>query len=302
MTDRASLPGRVGGHSPGIGRCRPGRRAHGCECVAKCGSAFFGPGHPFLSRSSDGRQGRCCRSHRSRTSPPRQRSCREPLFLNNRYHDPLTSQFISVDPLVTTTGQPYIYGNANPTTYSDPDGLCPISGPGSAEACWAYASVDYTTTVHVTDELITVSTAGRPSVHHEREELRTAHIAGDEVFQELARGLDSLVSTVGEVSDDVADWSNSTTLMCLALAAGEKDSAPVGLGCAAVAQGIAGSATGTSVVVELYEDRNLSVCTTLDATHSFAVPGGLVGDLGTSWVREYLKQATGAALGASCSD
>ena len=45
-------------------------------------------------------------------------------YLNNRYHDPTTNQFISVDPLVTTTGEPYIYGAANPITYSDPDGLC----------------------------------------------------------------------------------------------------------------------------------------------------------------------------------
>ena len=44
--------------------------------------------------------------------------------LNNRYHDPITGQFISVDPLVTTTGQPYIYGAANPATLSDPLGLC----------------------------------------------------------------------------------------------------------------------------------------------------------------------------------
>jgi len=32
--------------------------------------------------------------------------------------------FISVDPLVTTTGEPYIYGAANPVTTSDPTGLC----------------------------------------------------------------------------------------------------------------------------------------------------------------------------------
>ena len=59
------------------------------------------------------------------------------VYLNNRYHDPTLGTFISVDPLVTTTGQPYTYGNANPITYSDPTGLkgcdsnhrCP-GGPG----------------------------------------------------------------------------------------------------------------------------------------------------------------------------
>ena len=32
--------------------------------------------------------------------------------------------FVSVDPLVTTTGEPYIYGSGNPITRSDPTGLC----------------------------------------------------------------------------------------------------------------------------------------------------------------------------------
>ena len=36
------------------------------------------------------------------------------LFLNNRYHDPTTGQFISVDPMVTVTGEPYVCGSANP--------------------------------------------------------------------------------------------------------------------------------------------------------------------------------------------
>ena len=46
------------------------------------------------------------------------------MFLSNRYHDHQLGVFISVDPLVTTTGEPYIYGAANPITYSDPSGLC----------------------------------------------------------------------------------------------------------------------------------------------------------------------------------
>jgi RHS repeat-associated protein len=41
-------------------------------------------------------------------------------YLNNRYHDPTTGALLSVDPLVTTTGMPYLYGNGNPITYSDP--------------------------------------------------------------------------------------------------------------------------------------------------------------------------------------
>ena len=56
-------------------------------------------------------------------------------YLNNRHYDSTTGVFISVDPLVTKTMQPYIYGAANPVTYSDPDGLepCPKSGCSAAD-------------------------------------------------------------------------------------------------------------------------------------------------------------------------
>lgn len=59
----------------------------------------------------------------SKTGVPRADAGSCVIYLNNRYHDPMTGQFISVDPLVTTTGEPYIYGAANPATYSDPSGL-----------------------------------------------------------------------------------------------------------------------------------------------------------------------------------
>ncbi|MDJ0770486.1 MAG: RHS repeat-associated core domain-containing protein [Ilumatobacter sp.] len=45
------------------------------------------------------------------------------VCLNNRHHDPTLGQFISVDPLVTQTSEPYIYASGNPITWSDPSGL-----------------------------------------------------------------------------------------------------------------------------------------------------------------------------------
>jgi len=47
------------------------------------------------------------------------------VFLNNRYTDPSLGAFISVDPLVGQTGQPYLYANGSPATLSDPSGLDP---------------------------------------------------------------------------------------------------------------------------------------------------------------------------------
>jgi RHS repeat-associated protein len=45
-------------------------------------------------------------------------------YLNNRYYDPTVGVFLSVDPLVSKTGDPYLYASGNPTTRSDPSGLC----------------------------------------------------------------------------------------------------------------------------------------------------------------------------------
>jgi RHS repeat-associated protein len=41
----------------------------------------------------------------------------------NRYYDPSTDQFLSVDPLVDQTGQPYVFVNDDPLNAEDPLGL-----------------------------------------------------------------------------------------------------------------------------------------------------------------------------------
>jgi RHS repeat-associated protein len=45
------------------------------------------------------------------------------IYLVNRYYDPATDQFISVDPDVAETGQPYAYDNDDPLNETDPIGL-----------------------------------------------------------------------------------------------------------------------------------------------------------------------------------
>jgi RHS repeat-associated protein len=49
-------------------------------------------------------------------------------YLQARYYDPSTAQFISVDPLVGATGQPYGYAGGNPLALSDPRGLACQAG------------------------------------------------------------------------------------------------------------------------------------------------------------------------------
>lgn len=44
-------------------------------------------------------------------------------YLQARYYDPSTGQFVSVDPLVELTGEPYSYADDNPVNRTDPAGL-----------------------------------------------------------------------------------------------------------------------------------------------------------------------------------
>ncbi|HEV2427468.1 MAG TPA: RHS repeat-associated core domain-containing protein [Acidimicrobiales bacterium] len=45
------------------------------------------------------------------------------IYVINRYYDPSTDQFLSIDPLVDETGQPYAFTNDNPLNSTDPLGL-----------------------------------------------------------------------------------------------------------------------------------------------------------------------------------
>jgi RHS repeat-associated protein len=53
------------------------------------------------------------------------------IYLDHRYYDPATAQFVSVDPAVAMTGAPYYYANDDPVNGSDPTGLRP-AGPAIA--------------------------------------------------------------------------------------------------------------------------------------------------------------------------
>ena len=48
----------------------------------------------------------------------------------NRYYDPTTDQFLSIDPHVQTTDQPYVFTNDDPLNAEDPLGIYAISGTG----------------------------------------------------------------------------------------------------------------------------------------------------------------------------
>jgi RHS repeat-associated protein len=58
------------------------------------------------------------------------------IYLVNRYYDPSTGQFLSVDPDVDQTDQPYAYATGNPVSETDPTGLNVINL--RAVSTWAY--------------------------------------------------------------------------------------------------------------------------------------------------------------------
>jgi hypothetical protein len=76
-------------------------------------------------------RGRCASGRVCHVVPRRQLArCRRPggrpvgRVGVGRYYDPQTSQFLSVDPLVDETGQPYAYTGDDPVNAIDPLGLC----------------------------------------------------------------------------------------------------------------------------------------------------------------------------------
>lgn len=46
------------------------------------------------------------------------------VYLRARDYDPITGQFLTIDPAIDETQQPYAYANNNPLSNSDPSGLC----------------------------------------------------------------------------------------------------------------------------------------------------------------------------------
>jgi RHS repeat-associated protein len=53
-------------------------------------------------------------------------------YLINRYYDPQSGQFVTIDPLVGETNASYTYGGDDPTNVVDPTGLC-LANPGNAQ-------------------------------------------------------------------------------------------------------------------------------------------------------------------------
>jgi RHS repeat-associated protein len=49
------------------------------------------------------------------------------IYLRARYYDPATAQFLTVDPALTKTHEPYVYVGDRPLAISDPSGECAVA-------------------------------------------------------------------------------------------------------------------------------------------------------------------------------
>ena len=129
------------------------------------------------------------------------------VFLNNRYHDPTLGTFISVDPLVTITGQAFIYGAANPVTFSDPDGLEP--------RCFDSVNASCRYVNHEGKTIATRTTTRDPSTDRTTSTVTHFNVTGQEVLQKVQYrghgGGDYQEVTVGADAGSKAPIANLTS-------------------------------------------------------------------------------------------
>ena len=91
-------------------------------------TVFYSTCRDAIGSAPRGRMVRCRRPRAAGTMTDGYDGVGCSVFLNNRYMDPQTGVFLSVDPMVSRTGTAYLSGAGNPTTLSDPTGLEPGCG------------------------------------------------------------------------------------------------------------------------------------------------------------------------------
>ncbi len=165
------------------------------------------------------------------------------LYLINRYYDPTTDSFISVDPKVQQTDQPYAFVNDDPLNGTDPLGLCWICKVfTSAVNSVAKVATDVGEFVNKYKTTIALAAISTVAI------VATGGVAGA-LLVEGAAALDTLTATA-EVAESGAEAGDFGELLG---AATEKLSALTDLGVTAVKTALVLTVPAVSLVATVHE-------------------------------------------------
>jgi RHS repeat-associated protein len=124
-------------------------------------------------------------------------------YLRARYMDPTTGQFLSVDPDVAVTGQPYSFTNGDPVNGSDPTGLHFIYGDGIGSEAGGVGTRGGSNPSYNGDPSGGVSRRGLPTGHRTPLPTAPAPAASGPAPQPVAAAVPTSADNPGEPS---ADW------------------------------------------------------------------------------------------------
>lgn len=176
----------------------------------------------------------------------------------NRYYDPTTYQFLSVDPQVATTGQPYAFVNDNPMNATDPLG-------NKWYEPWTWTWKTWATIGAVT---LTVAAAGT-GVGAAFELV----VAGGEATSTVTTlTYASLATGLGSSAIDFANCINGDKSSCAGAALGVASLIPgvaaAAGGESALAQGLAAASASVAVAGATYDTTTACIVPTLSGSPS----------------------------------
>lgn len=215
------------------------------------------------------------------------------IYLDNRYYDPTTGQFITSDPLEAVTQQPYAYAGDDPINETDPTGLFgwnPISDVeeagsdvgGAASTAWSGISSGATWVANHPVETVGL-VAGGVSLATGVGEV----VAGGAAVTEGVLGTVSVGSGVVAAGVDTHYCLAGSDIACVGAVAG---------GVGAIGGGISLAATGSAeegAEALAFEGGNAGAVKAGATAIGLTFGGiGLLGDLAAS--------AKGATLGEPC--
>lgn len=129
-------------------------------------------------------------------------------YLINRYYDPATGQFTTIDPAQAITGQPYDYANDNPTNLVDPNGTCggPLGdlGIGALDAVEEVATDGAATEALPEEDALICGTAD--AAVESIEELRPAQEATDAATED---NVNCSATAAAETADEIPGLSSA---------------------------------------------------------------------------------------------